>query len=260
MKIKANGIHINVRERGAGEPALVFLHYYGGSSRTWSGVISRLADQVRCIATDHRGYGESDAPMEGYRIKDLADDAQAVIEALKLKRFILVGHSMGGKTAQLLASRRPQGLQGLVLVGPSPASANDVGEEGRNNIMHAYDTVESTVFTRDNILTARPLPETLKAQVVEDSMRSAAHARVAWPNIALLEDYSAEVGKINVPTLVISGSLDKVDPLDDVREKVVSRISNAQLKVLEGVGHLSPLEAPTELAAAIGAFLANECR
>lgn len=82
MKIKANGIRINIREQGAGEPALVFLHYYGGSSRTWDGVISRLKCKVRSIALDHRGYGESDAPREGYRIMDLTNDAQAVIEAL----------------------------------------------------------------------------------------------------------------------------------------------------------------------------------
>jgi pimeloyl-ACP methyl ester carboxylesterase len=91
--------------------------------------------------------------------------------------------------------------------------------------------------------------------VLEDNARSAPQARIAWPNVALLEDHSAELGKINSPTLVISGSQDKVDPIDVIREKVVRGIPNAQLKVLEGVGHLSPLEAPAELASVIDKFL-----
>jgi 3-oxoadipate enol-lactonase len=255
MKIKANGIQINVREQSAGEPALVFLHYYGGSSRTWDGVISRLKSKVRSIALDHRGYGESDAPREGYRITDLANDAQAVIEALGLKSFVLVGHSMGGKTAQLLASRQPKGLKGLVLVAPSPAHSSDLGDELRHTIATAYDTVQAAIFTRDNVLTARPLSEALKAQVLKDNARSAPQARIAWPNVALLEDYSAELGKINTPTLVISGTEDKIDPVDVIREKVVRGIPNAHLKVLEGVGHLSPLEAPAELASLIDQFV-----
>jgi pimeloyl-ACP methyl ester carboxylesterase len=55
MRIAANGIQINVRDQGRGEPSLVFLHYWGGSSRTWDEVIARLADQHRSIALDHRG-------------------------------------------------------------------------------------------------------------------------------------------------------------------------------------------------------------
>ena len=120
MKIAANRIQINLRDCGRGEPNLVFLHYWGGSSRTWGDVIDQLADQHRSIALDHRGWGESDAPAQGYGISDLANDAQNVISALELKRYVIVGHSMGGKTAQLLASRRPAGLAGLVLVAPSP--------------------------------------------------------------------------------------------------------------------------------------------
>jgi len=94
MKIAANGIQINVRDRGRGQPNLVFLHYWGGSSRTWDDVIDQLADQHRSIALDHRGWGESDAPAQGYGISDLANDAQSVISALELKRYVIVGHSM----------------------------------------------------------------------------------------------------------------------------------------------------------------------
>ena len=91
MKISTNGIQINIEDRGSGEPVLVFLHYWGGSARTWSDVIDRLNDRHRSIALDHRGWGHSDAPDHGYDLSDLADDAQGVIRALKLTRYLVVG-------------------------------------------------------------------------------------------------------------------------------------------------------------------------
>ena len=114
MKVASNGIAIHTEERGTGALSLVFLHYWGGSSRTWKYVTAKLAPTFRTITVDHRGWGKSDAPAEGYGLTDLAADAEGVIAALRLQRYVLVGHSMGGKVAQLIASRQPMGLAGLV--------------------------------------------------------------------------------------------------------------------------------------------------
>src|SRR5579864_1872869 len=85
MDIRTRGTRIHVREQGDGKLALLFLHYWGGSCRTWDGVVGELSSQYRTIATDHRGWGDSDAPNHGYTIADLANDAQDVIEALNLR-------------------------------------------------------------------------------------------------------------------------------------------------------------------------------
>ena len=257
MKIAANGIQINVRDRGRGEPNLVFLHYWGGSSRTWSEVIDQLADQHRCMAFDTRGWGESDAPAQGYGISDLANDAQSVINALELKRYVIVGHSMGGKTAQLLASRRPAGLVALVLVAPSPPSPTVLPKEQREALLHAYDTHESVAHVRDHILTAAPLTDTQKERVIEDSLRGAPAAKQAWPTQAMLEDIRSDAHRINVPTLVLSGERDQVDPTSRLREEVLPCISGSQLQVLPQTGHLPMLEAPEAVAAAIRQFVAT---
>lgn len=74
----------------------MFLHYWGGSARTWGEVIDRLDDRHRPIALDHRGWGHSDAPDHAHGLSDLADDAQGVIGALELKRYVVIGHSTGG--------------------------------------------------------------------------------------------------------------------------------------------------------------------
>lgn len=254
MKLAVNGIRINVRERGKGTPSLVFLHYWGGSSRTWDEVVAELSKHNRCIATDHRGWGESDAPASGYRLADLADDAQGVIEALQLDHYVLVGHSMGGKTAQLLAARRPVGLRGLVLVAPSPPSATVLAQEQRDAMLHAYDSPESIANVCDHILTALPLTEAQREQVIADSLRGAPQAKYAWPTAMMLEDIRSEVRRVNVPTLVLSGERDQVDPTERLRHELLPCLPGARFQVLPGAGHLSMLEAPKAVAGAIEQF------
>ena len=256
MKIASNKLQIHAREQGSGELVFLLLHYWGGSTRTWDGVAAELAKNHRAIAIDHRGWGESDAAPDGhYRIADFADDAQGVIEALGLKSYVLVGHSMGGKVAQLLASRRPGGLKGLVLVAPSPPSPPTAPPEQIEIMKLAYDSAESVGWVLDNVLTGRRLEGALREQVIEDSLRGAQLAKVAWPTVALHEDISGSVASINAPTLIIAGELDKVDSAEMLRREVLPRIAHARFEVLPGIGHLSPLEAPEAVASKILAFL-----
>jgi|GEM_PF-236449 len=255
MDIQSNGVRIHVTQQGDGDLAIVFLHYYGGSSRTWRFVMDALSSRVRTVATDHRGWGRSEAPADGYRIEDLADDAQGVIEAMGLRRFVLVGHSMGGKTAQLLASRRLPGLQGLVLVAPSPPSPMRLSDEQRAVVAGAYASRESVEWVLDNVLTATKLSGDVREQVVADSLAGATQAKLAWPNVAMLDDITREVGAIDVPVLVISGDRDQVDRTETLREELLPRVAGARLQVLPGVGHLSPLEAPSQLVALISDFV-----
>ena len=70
---------IHVEEQGDGDLSLVFLHYWGGSSRTWKYVTAKLAPNFHTIALDHRSWGESDAPADGYALANLAADAEGVI-------------------------------------------------------------------------------------------------------------------------------------------------------------------------------------
>jgi pimeloyl-ACP methyl ester carboxylesterase len=133
--IETGGARIRLAESGAGEPAFVFLHCWGGSARTWQGVIHRLEGQVRCIALDQRGWGESVAKDERYDLGAMADDVEAVVQSVDLQRFVLVGHSMGGKVAQIVAGRRTKGLQGLVLVAPAPPTPMAVPQQQRDGIL-----------------------------------------------------------------------------------------------------------------------------
>ncbi|KEA52988.1 hydrolase [Mangrovibacter sp. MFB070] len=257
MQLDINGTHIHVTQRGKGTPALVFLHYYGGSSRTWESVINVLTHDYHSIAYDHRGWGESGKPEDGYDIAGLAADTESVIKALGLQRYILVGHSMGGKVAQLFASRQPQGLEGLILVAPSPPVPMHLSDEERKVLKSAYSSRESVEYVIDHVLTAKTLSAVHRKQVVEDSLKGSIHAKKAWPDEAMREDITAWVTAINVPTLVVSGDQDKVERLNVLKEELLPRIPEATLKVIPGAGHLLPLEVPEILASLIAGFAAG---
>jgi pimeloyl-ACP methyl ester carboxylesterase len=252
--VLANGVELHVEQRGAGVPALVFLHYWGGSSRTWRHVVETLEPEFRTVTIDQRGWGRSQAPATGYALADMADDAQAVIEALDLECYIMVGHSMGGKVSQLIASRRPRGLAGLVLVAPAAPPPLALPRDVRLGMVHVYDTRDSIIATVEQVLAPDGLsPEDLE-MVVADSLAGALAARTAWPQVTSQEDITAAVGHIDVPVIVVSGAHDRVDPPEGLRRELLPLIPHAQLHVLDGVGHLLPLEAPDHISCLVRTF------
>jgi pimeloyl-ACP methyl ester carboxylesterase len=97
IKIPIGTLNLNVVDTGSGDPTLIFLHYWGGSARTWASAVRLLEPKFRCIAYDQRGWGSSDAPSDGYHLKNLADDAYLLIQTLGMKQYVLVGHSMEGR-------------------------------------------------------------------------------------------------------------------------------------------------------------------
>ena len=257
MKVSAENVHIHFEEQGHGAPCLIFLHYWGGSSRTWRRVIDALPKPCRALAMDLRGWGASDAPDEGYALADFADDVRRVIAERGVSTFVLVGHSMGGKIAQLLAAEQPSGLAGLVLVAPSPPTPMGLPPAIREGMEHAYSSAASIEATIDQVLTAKPLADELRRQVIEDSLRGGAAAKIAWPRYTSQEDISAAVSAIAVPTLVIAGERDQVDSVATLETELLTRIPHAVMHVLPGTGHLSPLESPREVAGLIGEFLSS---
>ncbi len=258
MKHQINGVTLNVFDssivNSQSSIALVSLHYFGGSSRSWHGVIECLADEYRCIAPDLRGFGDSQATPGGYAVNDGADDVAALIEHLGIERYVLVGHSMGGKIALALAARQPAGLQSLILLAPSPPTPEPMAEAERQRLLNGYGDRRAAEETIRKI-TARPLPDALFEQAVEDNLKSGRAAWQAWLQSGSREDIAADMERIKVATLVVAGEKDKGMTPAVLRREVVERISGASLTVVPDASHLLPIEAPAKVAKLIRAYL-----
>lgn len=254
--IGTSGLPAYDHRSGAG-PTLVFLHYWGGSARTWELVTERLPGRD-IVTVDSRGWGRSRRLPGPYDLRQLAEDALAVVEEVGASDYVLVGHSMGGKVSQLVGAMQPSGLRGIVFVGSGPARPPGMmTPEYQETLSHAYDTGESIAFARDNVLSATSLSDELKAQIAEDSAASTDAARAEWPLRGIAEDVSEQTKRINVPSLVIAGENDQVEPPDFQRDHLLPFLSDAELRVIPQAGHLIPLEAPGALSEHISEFVSS---
>jgi pimeloyl-ACP methyl ester carboxylesterase len=258
MNYQINDVRLHVEDHGHGKPALLFLHFWGGSTRTWTEVTDILSPEFRCVRYDYRGWGQSEKPKTGYSIKELASDTLMLIKELQLDDYVIVGHSMGGKIAQYIASLSPAGLRGLILIAPSPAFATFMPEGMHQNMLVAYTSKPGIEHTIDHVFNASGLSAEVRARTIEDMQRHNEAARVGWPEIAMKEDVAAGLQNINVPTTVIVGDKDIVDTPERMKKEVMAHIANAEIKIIPQVGHLSMLQAPREVAAIISSFVANK--
>src|SRR5690349_23872155 len=102
---EVNGINIHYLRTGGAKPPLVLLHGLTGSGACWSPLARALAAEFDVVMPDARGHGNSSTPLTGYRYEDHARDVIGLIRELGLAASVLLGSSMGGLTAALVASQ-----------------------------------------------------------------------------------------------------------------------------------------------------------
>jgi 3-oxoadipate enol-lactonase len=252
-------IHATISARNTTKPTLVFLHFWGGSSRTWSKVIPLLSsDEYHTVAIDFRGWGSSTGPSDpaAYNIGVLASDVETVLHESGITEYVLIGHSMGGKVAQLVAGQKKiPGLKGLILVAPAPPSPLVLPEEARHQQEHAYESAESAEFVTRNVLTATQLSKADVSMIVQDMTRGSVEAKAAWPAYGMGEDLRDVARKIDVPVLVVGAAKDQVETIEKLKNQVLSEIKGSRLEIIPDCGHLVPVEAPRILVEHIKPFL-----
>ncbi len=251
---RVDGVSLNVVETGEGGPALSFLHYWGGSIRSWEPVIKDLSQDHRCIAIDFRGWGQSSRDAEDHDLETLANDVAAIIGDLGLEQFVILGHSMGGKVAQLVAARRPGGLRQLILMAPAPPMPLEVSEEQRRAMAASYETREGVL----GIIATLPLSEAAREQIVEDALSGAPAAKRAWPDKGMAMDIRDQATRIHVPVHIIVGSADVVETEASLRHDFGKVLPSTTFTVLPGVSHMAPLEATSQVVDAIRSALTAE--
>lgn len=244
---------------------LVCLHFLGGSARTWKPAARRLADRVDCLAIDLPGFGAA-ADETGYDVAAMADHVTAAIKAARPRRFALAGHSMGAKVALALARRAEDGdpdlagLSRLVLVAGSPPSPEPIAEDRRRKMLAWIGADaetrarEARAFIRQNV--GAPLAPEDEDAATADVLRAAPEAWRAWLESGANEDWAARVGVLRTPALILAGSADADLGPAGQAALTAPHLAHARVQVLDGAGHLLPLERPDNVAEAIAAHLA----
>lgn len=247
-----------VREMGEGPP-VVLVHGYPLDGAMWSGVARVLAARFRVLKPDLPGRGETAAASEG-RLDDYADFLQALLDALPAPAG-LAGFSMGGYAALALARRQPSRLRALALV-DTRASADD--DAGRSKRDEAIATVRASGV---GPIAEAMLPKLLAEQSrsnrdlverVERIMRRQKPETVEGDLSAMRDrpDVREDLPRIGIPTLVLVGEGDTLTPPAD-SEAMAASIPGARLVRIAGAGHLTPMERPGAVAAALGEFFAG---
>lgn len=230
----------------------LFLHRFGGSTRSWDGVLARLNPSIETSAPDLPGFGSAAASPGPFNVAAYADAAGVALHAMACDRVLIVGHSMGGKIALALAARRPDRLAGLVLLSPSPPTPEPMTADERSAALAGWGSLAyaEASLTRT---TAASLGAVAHAMELDGMLKTSAAAWRAWFASGSREDISTAMTAIAVPSIILCGTADRTIPLDVQRREVWARLPDATLLEIPGTGHLLPVEAPDLVASTIAA-------
>lgn len=245
------------REVGVGEP-LVFLHGLGGSRTSWGPQLRGLCDQYRCIAWDMPGYGAS-APLEPLTYRGIAKRLVELLDHLEIAAATLIGLSFGGMHALHTALEFPDRVSCLVLADTSPAFGLDGTDrdEWTRARLGPIDQGRSPADAAEAIIdsiTAAPLAGTIRTETIDSFGRISARGFRAAVECLPTNDVRDRLRDIVQPTLVLVGELDHETPVR-YSELLHRGIAQSALRVLPGIGHLTPAEAPERFNAALVSFL-----
>ncbi len=250
------------QETGTGTP-LLMLHGFMGSAACWVPLMATLSSEMRCVALDLLGFGDSAKPRMRYNIAQEVAFVREFVQAQNLGACYLLGHSFGGWVAAAYAIAHPDLVKGVILA--APAGIRDDSFCGRYDhlrpilwetpvvdwILTAIAPVLNRTNQRDTLKKIRWMRQELMAQ---PAARSFLMDRLR-PEDAI-DTVECEIHRIQAPTLVITGDRDDTIPLWHC-ETYAHRIPNAKLVILPDADHSLPRDYAPQLATHIQSFLAT---
>jgi 3-oxoadipate enol-lactonase len=257
-----NGIDLHLTEAGEGEPVLL-IHGVTVDATFEAREIEALARTHRVVAPDLRGHGRSTRP-ERFTLEDHVADMIGLLDALGIERTAVVGASMGSYVAQGLALAVPERITRLVLV---VAKSNGlVSSSARLLAEHADELKDLTREQQQLWLGAQMFapvtPPEVVQQLIDWTVERAGRglamdaAQLVAANDAVAGfDFRQGLPGLQVPTLVVSGRYDVLNPPSD-GEELADLLPDATFEVFERSGHLLSWEEPEHYAETLGGFLA----
>ena len=256
----ARGV-VSLRAAGAG-PVLCLLHGIGSQSGSWAPQLDALGARYRVIAWDAPGYGRSDAlPSAAPDAADYAATLAALWDALDLDRAVVVASSLGALIAGAFAARWPARAAGLVLLNPA-------GGYGRAD---AAERTAKLAARLDRLAALGPagMAREPAPGMLSPAASAEARALAAWSTARLRPDGYAQAARMlaggsladdaaryDGPVLVVAASGDTITPPAGCKA-IAAAFPQGSYRVLEGIGHLSYLDAPETVNALVAAFAAR---
>ncbi|MFN0199597.1 MAG: alpha/beta fold hydrolase [Planctomycetaceae bacterium] len=260
--IQAAGTTFAVHDKGTG-PAILFVHGFPLDHTMWDAQIESLERTHRVIAPDLRGFGKNAAADGTLTMEQFADDLAAILNALSVTGPVTYcGLSMGGYIAWQFVRRHRRRLGSLILC--DTLARADAPEAAEQRLKTA-----ETVLAQGAEVMAKAMPMKLfadstlqhKPAIVErikQTIRNTAPTSIAAAlrGMSARSDSTELLSEIDVPTLVICGAEDKITTADEMR-KLATAIDESEYAEVKNAGHMSPMEQPEAVSAAIRQFLAH---
>jgi pimeloyl-ACP methyl ester carboxylesterase len=223
-------------------PPLLLLHGITSSARVWDDIAARWSGEFRIIAYDQRGHGESDHVLPGgfesYNVTLLASDIDAVVTALGLERFSVLGHSLGGRPVIAYAKIRPEIIDHAVIVDIGPEMDRSGGRAVRDN-------VKAQTSDGPEVAVAEAPPIQYDPTLVElTGRKSLAEVDYLWECMR----------ELSCPTLIVRGEISNILS-QDIAERMAVEAPQAQLAVIPNAGHDVPRDNPDAFESRVLAFL-----
>jgi len=249
--IEVNGISISYTDQGTGKYPIIFIHGFPFNKNTWQPQVDFLKRSNRVLTYDIRGFGNSETNEEKASIELFADDLLKFMDALKIKKAIICGLSMGGYILLEAAHRFAERLKGIILCDTQCIADTPEIKEKRlmtirqieaGGIEEFSETFLKNVFYKETFNTKKSMVDKLHneitrvpSKVLTDTLRALAKRT---ERCSILKD-------ISVPVLIICGKEDQVTPIER-SEFLFSNIDHSSLKIISDAGHLSNLEQSEE--------------
>jgi non-heme chloroperoxidase len=253
----STGVRMHYAEQGRtnGEP-VILLHGYSDSWFSYSRILPHLPDDLRVFALDLRGHGQSDRPVSGYGMNDLAADVLAFMDAKGIVRATIVGHSMGGFVAQQVALAAPKRVSRLVIVSSARTPRAFAGVEEFKPVVDALRDPVPYEFVQEFQLSTvhQSVPDAFMDGVIAESLRLPSRVWRGIMDGMLAMEPAVALGRAGIPSLVIWGQQDAWPPRAE-QDSLVAMLRTAQLRVLRNIGHAPHWERPDEFAQILREFI-----
>ena len=251
-----------------GRHPLVLVHGSRLHAHVWNHFSRRFSDRYHIIALDQRGHGDSGwGAKDGYQMEHFYEDLRAVVEARKLARFTLIGHSLGGRVSMLFAHRHPELLERLVLVDitpgrPAVSAPGEISDDSRTAVGE-FDDPEIALTHLKRLMPRAPAP--LVEESVRHGLRRTGDGRYTWKyDPAFLSgarsrstglDLWSMVKTIPTPTLLQYGSVSNVVN-GELAARMAETMPRCAVERIEGAGHGLFTDQPDAFAESVERFFA----